>query len=143
MDHTKLVETLQSHLQGRKYLIVLDDVWNKEAWSLLERTFVGNNCGSRVVITTRSEDVASLADEGRKMKLTTLSKEEAWDLFCKMAFERLDGKRCPASLKNWADKIVDKCQGLPLAIVAIGSLLSYREKRNKSGDHSASNLIGN
>ncbi|XP_073004215.1 disease resistance protein RPM1-like [Typha latifolia] len=65
------------------------------------------------------------------MKLTTLSKEEAWDLFCKKAFERLDGKRCPASLKNWADKIVGKCQGLPLAIVAIGSLLSYREKEEQ------------
>ncbi|XP_072969337.1 disease resistance protein RPM1-like [Typha angustifolia] len=131
MDHPKLVETLQSLLQGRRYLIVLDDVWNKEAWSLLKRTFVENNCGSRVVITTRSEDVASLADEDRKMKLTTLSKEEAWDLFCKKAFERLDGKRRPASLKNWADKIVEKCQGLPLAIVAIGSLLSYREKEEQ------------
>ncbi|XP_072970215.1 disease resistance protein RPM1-like isoform X1 [Typha angustifolia] len=131
MDHTKLVETLQSHLHGRRYFIVLDDVWNKEAWSLLKRTFVENNCGSRVVITTRSEDVASLADEDRKMKLTTLSKEEAWDLFCKKAFERLDGKRCPASLKNWADKIVEKCQGLPLAIIAIGSLLSYKEKEEQ------------
>ncbi|XP_072969380.1 disease resistance protein RPM1-like isoform X2 [Typha angustifolia] len=131
MDHTKLVETLQSHLQGRRYFIVLDDVWNKEAWSLLKRTFVENNCGSRVVITTRSEDVASLADEDRKMKLTTLSKEEAWDLFCKKAFERLDGKRCPASLKNWAEKIVDKCRGLPLTIVAIGSLLAYREEKEE------------
>ncbi|XP_072970637.1 disease resistance protein RPM1-like [Typha angustifolia] len=130
-DHTKLVETIKSHLQGRKYLIVLDDVWNKEAWSLLERTFVENNCGSRVVITTRSEDVASLAEDNRIVKLRTLSEQEASDLFCKKAFVRLDGERCPESLKNWADKIVKKCQGLPLAIVAIGSLLSYRKKEEQ------------
>ncbi|XP_072969357.1 disease resistance protein RPM1-like [Typha angustifolia] len=130
-DHTKLVETVKSHLQGRKYLIVLDDVWNKEAWSLLERTFVENNCGSRVVITTRSEDVASLAEDDCIKKLRTLSEKEAWDLFCKKAFVRLDGERCPESLKNWADKIVKKCQGLPLAIIAIGSLLSYRKKEEQ------------
>ncbi|XP_073003502.1 disease resistance protein RPM1-like [Typha latifolia] len=131
MDHTKLVETLQSHLQGRRYFIVLDDVWNKEAWSLLKRTFVENNCGSRVVITTRSEDVASLADKDRKMNLRNLSKEEAWDLFCKKAFVRLGGKRCPETLKNWAEKIVDKCRGLPLDIVAVGSLLANREEKEE------------
>ncbi|XP_072969363.1 disease resistance protein RPM1-like [Typha angustifolia] len=130
-DQNKLMETIKSHLQGRRYLIVLDDVWNRDAWTCLKDTVVENNCGSRVVITTRIEGVASLAEDNRIVKPRTLSEKEAWDLFCKKAFVRLDGERCPESLKNWADKIVEKCQGLPLAIIAIGSLLSYREKEEQ------------
>ncbi|XP_020102408.1 disease resistance protein RPM1-like [Ananas comosus] len=131
MDRIELAEKVQIYLREKRYLIVLDDVWSRAAWSLLDCAFVRNNFGSRVIITTRTEDVALLADENRRLRLSTLPKEEAWDLFCKKAFSRLAEKRCPQHLKDWAEKIVDKCRGLPLAVVAIGSLLSYREQQEQ------------
>nr|CAD1839365.1 unnamed protein product [Ananas comosus var. bracteatus] len=131
MDRIELAEKVQIYLREKRYLIVLDDVWSRDPWSSLDHAFVRNNFRSRVIITTRTEDVASLADENRRLRLSTLPKEEAWDLFCKKAFSKLAEKCCPEDLKDWAEKIVDKCQGLPLAVVAIGSLLSYRRQQEQ------------
>ncbi|KAF8732073.1 hypothetical protein HU200_016029 [Digitaria exilis] len=127
IDCVNLVQLLQTYLKDRRYLIVLDDVWSRDSWPLLDSAFVKNNSGSRILITTRIQDVASLADRNREMKLNLLSKEEAWALFCQKAFARLDDRSCPLNLKVCAERIVDKCQGLPLALVALGSLLSYKE----------------
>lgn len=82
MDCVNLVEFLQKYLQDRRYLIVLDDVWSRDSWPLLDNAFVKNNNGSRIVITTRIQAVASLADPNCEMKLSLLPKEEAWTLFC-------------------------------------------------------------
>jgi disease resistance protein RPM1 len=125
-DGTSLEETIRRKLQNKRYLIVLDDVWSRDAWLSLSRAFPKNNEGSRVVITTRMEDVACLADENWSIIMRALPKEEAWELFIKKTFGKLKEKTCPQELVGWAEKIVDRCQGLPLAIVAIGSLLSFK-----------------
>ncbi|CAD6226435.1 unnamed protein product [Miscanthus lutarioriparius] len=127
MDCVNLVELLRRYLKDRRYLIVLDDVWSRDSWPLLDSAFVKNDNGSRIIITTRIQDVSSVADSNREMKLSLLPKEEAWTLFCQKAFSRLDDRSCPISLKTCAERIVGKCQGLPLALVALGSLLSYKE----------------
>jgi disease resistance protein RPM1 len=59
MSRMRLVEVIQSYLLERKYMIVLDDVWDKDACFFLEYAFVRNKCGSRVLITTRRKDVFS------------------------------------------------------------------------------------
>uniref|UniRef100_A0A0A9D4T1 Uncharacterized protein n=1 Tax=Arundo donax TaxID=35708 RepID=A0A0A9D4T1_ARUDO len=127
MDCVSVVELLQKYLQSRRYLIVLDDLWSRDSWPLLDNAFVKNNNGSRIIITSRIQTVASLADANREIKLSLLPKEEAWTLFCRKAFARLEDRRCPLDLKTCAERIVDKCRGLPLALVALGSLLSYKE----------------
>ncbi|EMS64194.1 hypothetical protein CFC21_099327 [Triticum aestivum] len=127
MSRVRLIEELQSYLQDKKYLIVLDDVWDRDDWLFLKRALVINSRGSRVLVTTRKKDVASLANDGFVVELKVLPYAEAWYLFCQKAFRRLEDKICPLNLRPWAEKIVKKCQGLPLAIVAVGSLLSYRE----------------
>uniref|UniRef100_A0A8R7UCP0 Disease resistance protein RPM1 n=2 Tax=Triticum urartu TaxID=4572 RepID=A0A8R7UCP0_TRIUA len=145
-DAASLVQTLTDFLQDKRYLIVLDDMWSRDAWVLLNHALGISKNGSRIIITTRNEDVASLADVEHGIQLKTLGKEEAWDLFCRKAFPRLEGKTCPQSLIYWAEKIVDKCEGLPLAIVAIGSLLSHKklyENDWKSFYHQLDWHIGN
>uniref|UniRef100_A0A0A8ZKJ1 Disease resistance protein RPM1 n=1 Tax=Arundo donax TaxID=35708 RepID=A0A0A8ZKJ1_ARUDO len=127
MNHMRLVEAIQSYLQDKKYFIVLDDVWDKDVWLFLNYAFVRNKCGSRVLITTRRKDVSSLAVGNYIIELKTLKYAESWELFCKKAFHALKDSICPEHLRSWAEKIVAKCQGLPLAIVTIGSILSYRE----------------
>ncbi|CAM0909665.1 unnamed protein product [Alopecurus aequalis] len=127
MSRVRLIEELQSNLRDKKYLIVLDDVWDTDDWLFFNSALVRNGRGSRVLVTTRKKDVASLANDGFLVELKILSYTEAWHLFCQKAFRRLEDKICPVNLRPWAEKIVKKCQGLPLALVAIGSLLSYRE----------------
>jgi disease resistance protein RPM1 len=130
MSRMRLVEVIQSYLLERKYMIVLDDVWDKDAWFFLDYAFVRNKCGSRVLITTRRKDVSSLAVDGYVIELKTLKHAESWELFCKKVFRASKNNICP-DLRFWAEKIVTKCQGLPLAIVTIGSLLSYRELKEQ------------
>ncbi|CBI37304.3 unnamed protein product, partial [Vitis vinifera] len=57
-------------------------------------------------------------------RLPHLSPDSSRELFCKKAFQG----RCPPELKKLSDDIVKRCGGLPLAIVAIGGLLSRKEK---------------
>ncbi|MCD9640212.1 hypothetical protein HAX54_025394 [Datura stramonium] len=64
-------------LKERKYLVVADDVWQREAWESLKRAFPDSNNGSRVIITTRKEDIAERADnKGFIHRLRFLSPEE-------------------------------------------------------------------
>ncbi|KAH0681070.1 hypothetical protein KY284_022155 [Solanum tuberosum] len=74
---------LRDLLKKRKYLVVVDDLRQREAWESLKRAFPDSKNGSRVIITTRKEDVAERADnKGFVHKLRLLSQEESWDLFC-------------------------------------------------------------
>ncbi|KAG1327396.1 disease resistance protein RPM1-like [Cocos nucifera] len=129
LNHRRLVETIRSSLDQKRYLIILDDVWDPTAFNAVSDAInVDDNNGSRIIITTRSADVASLAHDGRKLELEVLESTEAWDLFCRRAFRKEKLRRCPKELEELGEKIVSKCQGLPLAIVSLGSLLSLREK---------------
>lgn len=79
------------------------------------------SCSSRIIITTRIANIATFSSNQSKVYIRKpLSPEESWSLFCKKAFR---GKLCPPHLKNLSRQILKKCEGLPLAIVAIGGLL--------------------
>ncbi|CAN6176931.1 unnamed protein product [Urochloa humidicola] len=127
MSRMRLIEVIQNFLRDTKYFIVLDDVWDKDAWLFLNYAFVRNKCGSKVPITTRRKDMSSLAVDTYVIELKTLPCAESWELFCKKAFRASKDSICPENLRSLAEKIVAQCQGLPLAIVTIGSTLSYRE----------------
>ncbi|KAJ1260684.1 hypothetical protein BS78_10G251200 [Paspalum vaginatum] len=127
MSPMRLVEVIKTYLVDKKYFIVLDDIWDKDVWLFLNYAFVKNNYGSKVLITTRRKDVSSLAVDSYIIELKTLQCAESWELFCKKAFHASKDNICPENLRSLAEKIVAKCQGLPLAITIIGSTLSYRE----------------
>ncbi|KAK6790861.1 hypothetical protein RDI58_009942 [Solanum bulbocastanum] len=128
MTETDLENHLRDLLKGRKYLVVVDDVWQKEAWESLKRAFPDSKNGSRVIITTRKEDVAERADErGFVHKLRFLSQEESWDLFCR---KLLDVRAMVPEMESLAKDMVEKCRGLPLAIVVLSGLLSYKKGLN-------------
>ncbi|KAH0757061.1 hypothetical protein KY290_020554 [Solanum tuberosum] len=111
-------------LNERKYLVVVDDIWQREAWESLKRAFPDSKNGSRVIITTRKEDVAERADNrGFVHKLRFLSQEESWDLFCR---KLLDVRAMVPAMESLANDMVEKCRGLPLAIVVLSGLLSHR-----------------
>ncbi|KAH0678384.1 hypothetical protein KY284_019469 [Solanum tuberosum] len=124
MAEIDLENHLRDLLKGRKYLVVVDDVWKREAWKSLKRAFPDSKNGSRVIITTRQGDVAERADDrGFVHKLRFLSQEESWDLFCRKV---LDVRAMVPAMEKLAKDMVDKCGGLPLAIVVLSGLLSHK-----------------
>nr|XP_025882295.1 LOW QUALITY PROTEIN: probable disease resistance RPP8-like protein 2 [Oryza sativa Japonica Group] len=125
-SYRRLVETIRSYLENKRYVLVLDDVWSTNVWFDSKDAFGGANIIGRIILTSRNYDVALLAPETNIINLQPLVKSHAWDLFCKEAFWKNGNRDCPPELLQLAQNFVDKCHGLPIAIVCIGRLLSFQ-----------------
>lgn len=103
-----------------RYLIVIDDIWDKRTWELLKTALVCDDCGSRIITTTRILEVATRT--GKVYRLQPLSRDLSEDLFHRRLFEGKINQpnHLPSEVYN---KILHKCSGVPLAIFTIASLL--------------------
>ncbi|KAM3361787.1 putative disease resistance protein [Capsicum galapagoense] len=129
MDEGWLLERTNDYLQDKKYLLVLDDIWDENLWEELKHAFPRRK--GRIIITTRIHGIASLPEDNFQIyDLQPLHYELAWRMFCKKAFRSSQGT-CPDDLKEFAEAVVRKCGGLPLAIVAIGGLLSCNGRNSR------------
>uniref|UniRef100_A0A1D1YVM1 Putative disease resistance RPP8-like protein 2 n=1 Tax=Anthurium amnicola TaxID=1678845 RepID=A0A1D1YVM1_9ARAE len=131
MNREELEEKLHRSLHGRKYLVVMDDVWDNHVWNIFGPHLPDVANGSRVLITTRSVDVARAADPSTApYHLRFLNDEESWELFSKKVFPNQDAleRDCTGELKALGVQIAKRCGGLPLALVVLGGLLSRKEK---------------
>ncbi|KAL0320315.1 UNVERIFIED_CONTAM: putative late blight resistance proteinR1A-10 [Sesamum radiatum] len=125
----ELAERLYRTLKGRRYLIVMDDVWDTKAWDDIRRFFPDDNNGSRIILTTRQSEVAIYVNSKTPIhNMSLLSPNASWELLHKTVFGQ---EECPLGLEKIGRKIAQNCKGLPLAIVVIGGILS---KDNKEKD---------
>lgn len=139
MNEEDLEYRLQKLLKKRRYLLVLDDVWDKEVLSSLRRALPEDKNGSRVIVTTRNNNVTADATCFLH-ELKFLSEEESWKLFCKKAFPDSDSRvisECNPDLEKLGREMVARCGGLPLAVVVLGGLLSKKQAHewHKVRDH--------
>ncbi|XP_062189925.1 disease resistance protein RPM1-like [Phragmites australis] len=141
-DYRSLVAAVRGHLGKRRYLVVLDDIWDEHLWGKhLRHAFLDDATGSRVVITTRSRDVVKAAPPERIMMLEPLPWSEAWMLFCNVTFRTEPGRTCPSNLEELAVNMLERCRGLPLAIVSISNLLALKEKTEFSWRNVCHSLV--
>ncbi|KAL7115020.1 hypothetical protein ACP275_04G158000 [Erythranthe tilingii] len=136
IDEQLLGQKLHKILWGRRYLIVIDDIWSIEAWEEVCRFFPDNNNGSRIVVTTRISNVATHFDSAC-FELTFLDEDKSWKLFCEKAFGQVG---CPSELEDIGKEIVKKCKGLPLSISVIGGLLGRSNRTHKYWKNIAKDL---
>ncbi|KAK2387036.1 disease resistance protein RPM1 [Trifolium repens] len=132
MDQKPLIYALRNYLQQKRYVFVFDDVWNIHFWNEIEHACIDNKMGSKIFITTRKMDVAKNCKKSsfiEVLELQPLSEDQSFELFKKKAFRFDFDECCPNELNDISFKITKKCKGLPLAIVAIGGLLSTKEKK--------------
>ncbi|CAM0145554.1 unnamed protein product [Urochloa decumbens] len=113
----------------KRYLVVIDDIWSKSVWQdFLQFIFPENNTASRIITTTRIQDVAKachfLHDDDHVYVMKSLSSDDSQALFLQRIFGQKE--KCPPGLEQVADDILKKCGGMPLAIVNIASLLSTK-----------------
>ncbi|KAJ4815897.1 Nbs-lrr resistance protein [Rhynchospora pubera] len=115
-------------LENTRYLIVLDDVWTEDLWDELSKILPDKEKRSRVMITTRFENVAKRADTTYPpYKLPLLNADESLNLFLRKAVPKNHQYPDPSSnLYNLAKQFAAKCQGLPLALELLGSLVSIK-----------------
>ncbi|KAF8393983.1 hypothetical protein HHK36_020185 [Tetracentron sinense] len=126
MGEVAIKMIVKEFLQQKRYVVIVDDIWSIHAWEAIKYALLDSNCGSRIMVTTRSYDIASYCKEpnGHVYNLESLAPKDSWTLFCNKAFQE---NSCPA-LQGLSENILKRCGGLPLAIVAIGGVLSTREK---------------
>ncbi|XVF78236.1 hypothetical protein PTKIN_Ptkin14bG0114200 [Pterospermum kingtungense] len=98
-----------------KYVLILDDLWDK--LSLEEVGIPEPSSGSKLLVTTRILDVCRYLD-CREIKVPTLSKPDAWELFLKNVGQDIWNH---PNLLPIVDSVAEECDGLPLAIVTIAS----------------------
>ena len=124
LEMNTLINYLGNAIDGKKYLLVLDDVWNEdhEKWLGLKKLLMGGERGSRILVTTRSEKVARITHTNKPYLLRGLDEHASWSLFKQMAFE--NGQEPEnSSIMAIGREILEKCSGVPLAIRTIGRLL--------------------
>ncbi|KAF8028016.1 hypothetical protein BT93_E0815 [Corymbia citriodora subsp. variegata] len=129
MNSNWLKTIIKDLLQRRRYLIVLDDAWHIKEWDAVKHALPNNGHGSRVIITTRNADLASTSCKefnGLVKIMEPLDPAQSWELFCRKTFQ---GNSCPSHLEEICEYILKKCEGLPLAIVAISGVLATKDKR--------------
>jgi len=118
---------LLDKLKGKKFLIVLDDVWIEdcESWSSLTKPFIRGIKGSKVLMTTRNESVAAVVPfhTVKVYHLSKLSNEDCWSVFASHAFPLSEGSENRGALEKIGKEIVKKCNGLPLAAQSLGGML--------------------
>ncbi|CAN6335687.1 unnamed protein product [Urochloa humidicola] len=134
-DHTYdlqgLIDKIRECLHGKSYLVVVDDLWDTSEWEIIKCAFPESHSGSRVLTTTRIERVG-LATCSYQWKfvyrMKPLDDYHSRQLFLRRIFG--SGDKCPEPFEGVHEKILQKCGGLPLAIITIASLLASQPTRS-------------
>ncbi|KAH0658977.1 hypothetical protein KY285_027525 [Solanum tuberosum] len=121
-----VADMLRKVLIGKRYLIVLDDIWDVKAWEDLGICFPQGECGSRAMVTTRIEQVIKhLQHHSDPYSLSFLTSEESWELLEKKVFR---GESCPPDLLEARLQFALHCKGLPLVVVLIAGIIAKTER---------------
>ncbi|GMJ12857.1 hypothetical protein like AT3G14470 [Hibiscus trionum] len=131
-DLDPLQRRLVEKLVGKQFLIVLDDVWNesRDKWDRLKQALQSGGRGSAVIVTTRLEKVALMMATVPFRRLQYLTDDDSWSLFKQRAFG-MGTNEGNADLETIGRQIVQRCGGVPLAIKAIGSILSSKSQASE------------
>ncbi|XP_057743659.1 putative disease resistance protein At3g14460 [Arachis stenosperma] len=118
-----LQQDLKKKLSEKKFFIVLDDVWSEDAdkWNGFITPFQHGTKGSTILLTTRKVNVAQIVQHYNSYTLNQLSDDYCWSIFAENAsFPESNGS---SELEGIGRKIVERCDGLPLAAETLGRLL--------------------
>ncbi|KAK6156699.1 hypothetical protein DH2020_010947 [Rehmannia glutinosa] len=132
-DLDALQMKLWNSLHEKRFLLVLDDVWNSEdedEWDKLRFLFSCGLEGSKIMVTTRSQKITMLIGGSPNLEyhLKGLSENDCWSLFKNRAFlNRLEEENHP-ELVQIGMEIVGKCEGVPLAAKVVGGLMRYKKE---------------
>ncbi|XP_020216607.1 putative disease resistance protein RGA3 isoform X2 [Cajanus cajan] len=126
-----LQRKLQDQLRGKRYLLVLDDVWDDKPdnWQKLERVLSCGAKGTSILVTTRLSKVATIMGTMPPHELSTLSEDDGWELFKHQAFGPKEEEQ--VELVVIGKEIVKKCGGVPLATKVLGGLLRFKRNENE------------
>ncbi|KAH0716412.1 hypothetical protein KY284_009317 [Solanum tuberosum] len=114
---------LKEKLNGKRFLVILDDMWNDNypEWDDLINLFLQGDIRCKIIVTTPKKSVALMMDSG-EIYMGILSSEDSWALFKRHSLENRDSEEHP-EFEDVGKQIADKCKVLPLALKALAGIL--------------------
>uniref|UniRef100_A0A8I6Y265 AAA+ ATPase domain-containing protein n=1 Tax=Hordeum vulgare subsp. vulgare TaxID=112509 RepID=A0A8I6Y265_HORVV len=125
-------DAVRDFLQSERYLIIVDDLWRKEDWHILSRSLPVNAFGSRVIVTTRVNDIAKICCSGQDeliCEIKHLDHLNSKSLFLRRCFG--SEASCPDALAREVGEILAICSGIPSVIITIAELLNSKVATRK------------
>ncbi|KAG2481086.1 hypothetical protein PVAP13_J683269 [Panicum virgatum] len=118
-----IIQTIADMLTGKRYLLVLDDVWTvgRSQWEDFMLYIKRGAPGSSILLTSRNRNVAEAVESTDLLKLLSLSKDDSWTVFTQIIGEDIKG--LDSELLEVGREIVNKCGGVPLAIKVLANVL--------------------
>ncbi|XP_050256547.1 putative disease resistance protein RGA4 isoform X2 [Quercus robur] len=130
-NKNEILECLKKQLKGKRYLLILDDVWNEDPviWDTLMSGLlaISSNWGNCIIVTTRSDNVARIIETLPRHHLNKLQEEECWSIIKK----RLSAIPLNPDLEAIGRKIAKKCGGIPLVATILGGTMSRKKEKSK------------
>ncbi|XP_065627063.1 putative disease resistance protein RGA3 [Quercus suber] len=130
-NKNEILECLKKQLKGKRYLLILDDVWNEDPviWDTLMSCLlaISSNWGNCIIVTTRSDNVARIIETLPRHHLNKLQEEECWSIIKK----RLSAIPLNPDLEAIGRKIAKKCGGIPLVATVLGGTMSPKKEKSK------------
>ncbi|XP_042026506.1 disease resistance protein RGA2-like [Salvia splendens] len=125
-----ILKRLKEVLNSKTYILVLDDVWNEDVqmWEDFINSMSGvtSTTGNGILITTRSEKVASTVNPFHIHHLNGLSDEDCWSIIKAKTFDK--NGEVPSGFEMVGRKIAKRCRGLPLAANVVGGVLRCKSE---------------
>ncbi|PON61476.1 NB-ARC domain, LRR domain containing protein [Parasponia andersonii] len=105
--------------EEERFLIILDDVWEKIDLDCLGVPQPELQKGSKIILTSRFLEVCKAMMTDVEVKVSILNGEEAWKLFSRNAGEVVSLEH----IRPFAEAVARECCGLPLALITMGAAM--------------------
>ncbi|PUZ68669.1 hypothetical protein GQ55_2G047500 [Panicum hallii var. hallii] len=127
------LEKLQKVVSGKRYLLVLDDVWNRDEhkWERLKSYLQHGGKGSSLLTTTRDDKVAQLMGAIEVKNLKSLDEIYIKEIIETKAFGSKQVEQRPRELVDMVGDVAKRCSGSPLAATALGSVLCTKTSKQE------------
>ncbi|KAL5221392.1 hypothetical protein ABZP36_026105 [Zizania latifolia] len=133
-DPKLLAHIISELIQDKRYLILIDGIRNDSDWEIIKGAFPNNNCGSKMLVTSRDESTIRMCFSDYDVavhNMEHLNDSDSERLLRTKAFGSMPN--CPPdSLKPLYDEILSNCQGIPLFIIGMADWLKQHQQPHDS-----------